>query len=77
MYYASNKLNYCMPLQTRLLNEPNRDCNAGVFCLRMNLPTLECSFCGLKFHIVCVSPPKHREDSCGCHRIPLMIDYSR
>ena len=77
MYNASTKLNYCMPLQPRILSEFKIECYAGEFCLNMKSETFTCSFCGLIFHIVCVAPPMHRRDSCGCHRIPFMVDYSR
>lgn len=67
-----------MPLQVRLNVTLNETCNAGLFCLHLEqLLSLDCSFCGRKFHLTCVSPPIQRKDSCGCHRIPLMIDHSR
>lgn len=76
MYYASTKLNYCMPLQTRLPID-KIECYAREFCLNMKSETFTCTFCASIFHIVCVEPPMHRRDSCGCHRLPFMVDHSR
>ncbi|XP_066932767.1 uncharacterized protein [Clytia hemisphaerica] len=74
VYQASKVAKYYTPLQPRRVCPVT--CAAMDFCVAPTEESLnfKCQLCGFFFHKMCVFPSDHRNESCGCHRIPIMND---